>query len=139
VAGAADDGWIDMDMQESYLYQLGEAALNKVLIAIEVALPTKKRVYAGKKGCGRGSRGVSKLSKHGRRAVKMLKKALPKVRLNELKQMLTALKPSADVGGSKEALIGALLQCILPDYPIDDDDQSDDPLADDQAADDQAA
>jgi hypothetical protein len=127
VEGAADDGWIAMGVQELYLYKLGEAALNKVLTAIEVALPTKKRVYAGQKvGAGRGGRGVTKLSKHGRWAVKMLKKALPKVRPTELKLMLKALKPSADVAGSKEELINALLHCILPDYPIDDDDQSDD-------------
>ena len=125
VEGAAEDGWIAMGVQELYLYKLGEAALNKVLTAIEVALPTKKRVYAGQK-VSRGGRGVAKLSKHGRWAVKMLKKALPKVRPTELKLMLKALKPSADVVGSKEELINALLHCILPDYPIDDDDQSDD-------------
>jgi hypothetical protein len=48
------------------------------------------------------------------------------IRPTELKLMLKALKPSADVVGSKEELINALLHCILPDYPIDDDDQSDD-------------
>ena len=115
-----------MDMKKLYLYQLGEAALNKMLTAIEVALPTKKRVYAGqKKGSGQGGSGVSKLSKHGRRAVKLLKKVLPQVRLNELKLMLTSLKPDADVSGSKENLVLALLHGILPGYPVDDDDESD--------------
>ena len=60
-------------------------------------------------------------SKHGRRAVKLLKKVLPKVRQNELKLMLTSLKPEADVSGSKEDLVLALLQGILPGYPVDDD------------------
>ena len=115
VAGAADEGWLEMDMEQLFLYRLGEAALNKMLTAIEIALPTKKKVYTGqKKGSGSGGPGVSRLSKHGRRAVKLLKKVLPKVRQNELKLMLTSLKPEADVSGSKEDLVLALLQGILP-------------------------
>ena len=82
VEGAADGGYIEMTPEERFLYNLGEAALNKVITSIEQAVPSKKPTYAGSaraRGSGAGGSGVSKLSKAGRHAVVMLKQALPKV------------------------------------------------------------
>ena len=82
VEGAADGGYIEMTPEERFLYHLGEAALNKVITSIEQAVPAKMKTYAGStRARGSGPGGVSKLSKAGRRAVVMLKKALPKVSL----------------------------------------------------------
>lgn len=77
-----NDASIDLDQYASVLYNMTESMLTKVLIELEKALPAKKKIYAGSKkaaGTSLGGRGVTRLSKVGKAAALMLKRALPKV------------------------------------------------------------
>ena len=81
VEGADDEGFIEMNVKERFLYYLGETALNTVAASIEQAVPRKNKSFPQVCGAGAGGSGITKLSKAGRYAVVMLKKALPKVSL----------------------------------------------------------
>ena len=55
----------------------GETALNKALLEIEKALPSKSKKFVSATGAARASSGKTQLAKAGRECMKKLKKILP--------------------------------------------------------------